>query len=226
MKKIVALLGLLVGFSYCLNANKIVGPVSYSNKTITTPVDVVGPFSGTKVNLQQLTVVGPVNLKDSKVAGEANIVGPLTVKETQFDREVKVTGSIEAKDSVFEDFVTVYGTDVSVDLDGTTLKDIIIKEIPGQVAQTTSTQMTITMTTKKSAFDVIGEWFGREVPAEKTTTVVEKKVEEKKIGRTVRLKNSTVTGSIIFKGLEGTVILDDTSSVGKVINGIKKGNGS
>ena len=224
MKKIVIIIGSFVVFTQCLYAKEIVGPLSYSDKTVTIPTNIVGPFSGTNVSLQQLTVVGPVALKNSKITGETDIVGTLNVAKTYFDKEVKVTGNLEARDSVFNSFVTVYGAEVSVDLDGTTVKDLIIKEVPGQITQTSRTQTTFTTKTEMSAFDVIGKWFGREVPAEKTTVTVKEKSEEKQLERTVRLKNSTVSGSIIFKGLEGTVVLDDESSIGKIINGTEKGN--
>jgi len=104
----------------------VMGSASYSNKTFTSSLTVMGPLKGTQLTAPSLNIYGPANLSNSHI-GSATIQGPLDSLNTEFTGKITVYGNIQADTSTFKKSLMVYGKDIEVVLQDSETKDITIE---------------------------------------------------------------------------------------------------
>ncbi len=200
----------------------VYGPADLTNSQIGSAI-IRGTLSAQGSTLKGETKVsGPAELVQSTME-EATIRGPLSAQGSTFTDPITVYGNVETsgftekdegilttkkvKRTIFKDELSVYGTNVKVELEDTSAKDI-----------TVDSEGTSTSSQKPGVFSRIFTWSSDEPQKVEVTEETDSE------GPRVILKgNTVVTGTISFIGEAGTVEIEGKARhTGDVIGEKKK----
>ena len=174
----------------------VYGPTDLRDVNVSEKLDVAGPLSVNKAQINEIKVAGPVDLNGSKI-GFFNIYGPLDIKDSQINEDSTLYGPLEAIGSKFDKGLTVYARELH--FESSSLKSLI-------VFYSRKDEKGLNFNLGNKIKITIGGNSDDETKSDSPIVYLK--------------KGSKIFGGVEFKGDPGKVILEDGSKVhGKIING-------
>ena len=170
-------------FAQMCAEKRVSGPTSFKNQTFTDPLTITGSLSADGLKVPKLKVYGSATLTNSEI-GSLTVQGPLTAQSTTFTERVEVQGNIQAKNCTFQRNLIAKGYKLQVVLEDTTVEDLTLELTKTGVTETEG-GFTFFLSTKKNLPEP----------------------------RVVLKGKSTINGTLMFLGEQGTIEKDKTARI-------------